>query len=418
MIRWHLESFLIKDLKPHPKNPRQINKKQQQHLEALIQKFGLIDKPIINRDLTIIGGHQRIAILKKMKEKEVQCWIPDHQLTTEEIDHLCIGLNLNQGTWDYDILANEWEPLNLLEWGFSEEQLLDCAKEIEKIEPDEDDEQVLEPAKDEDASTKLGDLYELNNHRIICGDSTMPDITQKVLNGEEPILMVTDPPYGVEYDPSWRDAAGKGCRAKGKVQNDDKVNWALAWHLFPGSVAYIWHAGKYASEVQKSLEEAEYSIISQIVWIKQHFALSRGDYHWQHEPCWYAVKKDHPHNWQGARDQATVWEIANLNCFGKSKEENEERTAHSTQKPIECMARPIRNNTAKGEGVYDPFLGSGTTLIAAEILDRTCYGIELSPAYCDIIVNRWVKIMQKNNKQYKVVKNNIDITHEYANKEK
>ena len=139
MINWTLQTIPIKELKDHPKNPRQINKEQLAHLENLIKKFGLIDKPIVNLDRMIIGGHQRIKILKKMKAKEVECWVPDHQLTEEEIDHLCIGLNLNQGQFDYDILANQWNPLDLLNWGFSEEQLVGKFEDlIDKIEEKEE----------------------------------------------------------------------------------------------------------------------------------------------------------------------------------------------------------------------------------------------------------------------------------------
>ena len=404
-MKWKLETRKIKDLKKHPKNPRQLSKEQEKHLTYSLDKFGLIEKPIVTIEGLIIGGHQRINVLKKQKVKEIECWVAEQEINDKDIEELNIRLNKNTGEWDYDILANEWEVNDLLEWGFTEEELTGEIGEIETIEAEEESE-TLEPGDDKDAITQLGDIYELNNeHRILCGDSTSPDVVSKVLNGAEPILMVTDPPYGVEYDPNWRGEAGKGQKAAGKVQNDDKVNWALAWHLFPGAVAYVWHAGKYCGEVEKSLTDSEYEIISQIIWVKQHFALSRGDYHWQHEPCWYAVKKGYPHNWQGARDQSTTWEISNLNCFGKSKEDGEERTAHSTQKPIECMARPIRNNTAKGEGVYDPFLGSGTTLIAAEQLGRICYGIELSPAYCDIIVNRWKKYMDKNGKPYSIKRN-------------
>ncbi len=408
MIQWHLEVLSIKDLKEHPKNPRQISKDQYAHLENLITKFGLIDKPIVNKDWTIIGGHQRIRILKKMKAKTVECWVPERQLEDEEIDHLCIGLNLNQGEWDYEKLGNEWEPLDLLNWGFTEKQLLDFCEIPEENLTDEDEE-IHEPNKDEDAITKLGDLYELGDHLLICGDSTNPDCVNRVLDGKEVILMVTDPPYGVSYEANWRsDACKDGAkRAKGKVSNDDRIDWTITYSLFKGSIAYIWHADRHAAEIVKNLEVCDFDIISQIIWAKQHFALSRGDYHWKHEPCWYAVRKGHNHNWKGDRKQTTLWEIANLNCMGKSKDEDE-RTDHSTQKPLECMSRPIQNHTDKGDWVYDPFLGSGTTLIAAERLGRKCIGIELSPAYCDVIVNRYVNFMKKKG-ETTIIKRNGEI---------
>jgi len=396
MKTWHLENRKIKDLLANPKNPRYIKKEMAQHLNDSIAKFGLIDKPIITQDNLIIGGHQRVNTLKKMKVKEVECWVCDQEVTQEEIDELMIGLNLHKGEFDYDKLANEFDIDKLFEWGFTPEELLDVDVKDILNEVSEEDNEVLEPPKD--PITKPGDIYELGNHRLMCGDSTNPDNVKALLNGNEPILMCTDPPYGVNYDPGWRDKAGKGCKAFGKVKNDDKINWSLVWHLFPGSIAYIWHAGKYCSEVEKSLTDCDFEIISQIIWQKQNFALSRGDYHWKHEPCWYAVKKGHQHNWQGARDQHTVWEISSLNAFGKNKDQDEERTNHSTQKPIECMARPIRNNTAEGEGVYDPFVGSGTTIIAAEKLNRICYAMEIDPGYCDICVARWVKLTGKKAK--------------------
>lgn len=397
-MEWVLVKKKIRDLKPHPRNPRKLSKHDYEHLQKSLDKFGLIDKPIINTDDMIIGGHQRIAVLKKSGAKEVECWAPKATLSEKEIDELNIRLNRATGEWEWDTLANEWEVNDLLEWGFTEEELsIDLSAAADEAEENA----VLEPPKD--PITRLGDLYELGEHRLICGDSTLPEVVAKVLDGAEPILMVTDPPYGVEYDPDWRGKAGKGQKASGKVKNDDRVNWSLAWHLFPGSVGYVWHAGKFCSEVQKSLEQAEYEVIAQIIWAKQNFALSRGDYHWQHEPCWYTVKKGHNHNWQGARDQSTVWEISNLNAFGTNQED--ERTAHSTQKPLECMRRPIRNNSAEGEGVYDPFLGSGTTLIAAEQLKRKCYGIELDPAYCNIIVQRWIKYRKEQGLSHEIKRN-------------
>lgn len=409
MITWTLETRKVKDLKPHPKNPRHLTKDQLKQLSESIEKFGLIDKPIVTIENEIIGGHQRLNVLKRLKFKEVDCWIPNRHLDSKEIDELNIRLNKNTGDWDWDVLANEWDVSDLMDWGFTAQEL--AGAEIEDLgsTSEEEDSEVLEPGKDEDAITKLGDIYHLGSHVLVCGDSTDPEIVKRALSLEEPILMVTDPPYGVEYDPAWRkdikEKKGKGARALGKVQNDDRVNWSLAWSLFPGSVAYIWHASKFCSEVQLSLEQAEFEVINQIIWKKQHFALSRGDYHWQHEPCWYAVRKGHQHNWQGARDQATVWEIANLNAFGGKEKEGDERTVHSTQKPLECMERPIQNNTEKYDHVYDPFLGSGTTLIACEKNDRICLGIELSPAYCDIIVKRWKKYRENVGKSNIIIRN-------------
>jgi len=399
----------ISKLKLNEKNPRKIDKDQFEKLchnietdpEYFKMRPCLVNET--NEGNIVYAGNQRLRAAKKLGLKQVPCIIAK-DIPEDLLKKRIVLDNTTHGEHDFEMLSSLYDPGELLELGMKEHELhLDAAELIEG--EAEEDSEILEPGKDEDAYTKLGDVYELNQHRIVCGDSTLPEYVEKCLNGAEPILMVTDPPYGVEYDPSWRDAAGKGRRAKGKVQNDDKINWALAWHLFPGSVAYVWHAGKYCGEVEKSLTDSEYEIISQIIWVKQHFALSRGDYHWQHEPCWYAIKKGHSHNWQGSRKECTIWEIANLNCFGKSKEDGEERTAHSTQKPIECMANPIRNNTSKGEGVYDPFLGSGTTLIAAEQLSRICYGIELSPAYVDIIVNRWKNYMEKNGREYSIKRN-------------
>jgi len=411
MIKWHLESRPIKSLKAYSKNPRKLTSEQYTHLHKSLEKFGLIDKPIVNHDNTIIGGHQRISVLKKDGIKDIECWIPERQLEEREIEELNIRLNKNTGEWDWDILANEWEVNDLIDWGFSPEEIFDA--NVEDLGSTEEDNEVLEPGQDADAITKLGDVYDLNQHRLICGDSTLPDVVTNLLGLAIPILMVTDPPYGVEYDPNWRDPSNIGTdgirvsvKSKGKVQNDDKVNWALAYSLFPGSIAYVWHSLKMP---MSSLSDAGYEIISEIIWVKQHFALSRGDYHWQHEPCWYAVKKGHNHNWQGSRKECTIWEIASMSAFGGKKEDGEERTAHSTQKPMECMAKPIRNNTAVGEGVYDPFLGSGTTLIACEQLGRICYGIELSSAYCDIIIARWIKWMQKNQKPFTIKKNGLEI---------
>jgi len=223
----------------------------------------------------------------------------------------------------------------------------------------------------------------VGGHRLLAGDSTKAEDVARVMGGDKALLMVTDPPYGVEYDADWRNRADRangkpyGARAIGKVENDDVADWTPAWMLFTGDVAYIWHADRRASEVQRSIESAGFVIRCQIIWAKQQFAISRGDYHWKHEPCWYAVRKGATGHWGGDRSQTTLWEI---DKHVKSE------TGHSTQKPIECMARPIRNHDSKF--VYDPFLGSGTTMVACQNLNRKCRGIEISPNYCAVILER------------------------------
>jgi DNA modification methylase len=166
----------------------------------------------------------------------------------------------------------------------------------------------------------------------------------------------------------------------GKVLNDDRADWRAAWALFPGDVAYVWHAGNKAHIVAESIEASGFTIRAQIIWAKHQFVIGRGHYHPHHEPCWYAVRESKTGHWTGDRTQSTLWQIG--------KPLNSE-TGHSTQKPVECMRRPIENNSSAGQAVYDPFLGSGTTLVAAEMMGRVCHGIEIDPGYCDVAVTRW-----------------------------
>ena len=240
----------------------------------------------------------------------------------------------------------------------------------------------------------MGKLVLKSRHRVLCGDSTKPEDVARLLGGTVPFLMVTDPPYGVEYDPKWRDdeqalPGRTKTRMTGTVENDDRVDWTEAYKLFPGRVAYVWHAGRFAADLVLNLRVSDFEIRTQIIWRKQNFCISRGHYHWQHKPCWYAVRKGASAKWCGDRTQSTIWDIANNSPFGSGKEEV---TVHGTQKPLECMARPIRNHGGPDDDVYDPFLGSGTTLIAAEQLNRRCFGMEISPAYCDVIITRFERL--------------------------
>ncbi|MBN9524100.1 site-specific DNA-methyltransferase [bacterium] len=250
------------------------------------------------------------------------------------------------------------------------------------------DEFDVAPTGDGPTRTTVGDLWVIGGrHRLLVGDATDPAAVARLFAGAVPFLMVTDPPYGVDYDPDWRNAAaeaghlGYAARRTGTVANDGRADWAAAYALFPGAVAYVWHAGRHAATVAAGLEAAGLGVRSQIVWRKPHFAISRGHYHWQHEPCWYAVREGPSARWCGDRTQSTVWDITN-------RVNAEDRNDHGTQKPLECMARPIRNHGGDGDVVYDPFLGSGTTLVAAHRLGRACYGCELDPAYADVILRR------------------------------
>jgi len=246
------------------------------------------------------------------------------------------------------------------------------------------DEFDTQAALEGECRVQTGDLWLIDGgrHRLVCGDRTEAATVEMVLAGEKPFLMVTDPPYGVNYDPNWRnEAAAQGHLAYaairiGEVANDERIDWEEAWELSPSLVAYCWHADRHASVIQQSLEEVGFEIRCQVIWAKSNFPISRGHYHWRHEPCWYAVREGSTAKWIGDRLQTTLWEI-NL-------DKNVEG-GHSTQKPLECMARPIRNH--EGD-VYDPFLGSGTTLIAAQRLGRRCFGVEIEPHYCEVVLRR------------------------------
>jgi DNA modification methylase len=192
--------------------------------------------------------------------------------------------------------------------------------------------------------------------------------------------MVTDPPYGVEYDPEWRHRRGVNkSKRTGKIKNDEIADWTPTWNLYPGEIAYVWHGALRSTIVADSLISSGFSIRAQIIWAKERLVMSQGDYHWQHEPCWYAVRKKG--SWMGDRKQTTLWTIGN---GGQDAE-----TKHATQKPVECMRRPMLNNSSPGQAVYEPFLGSGTTLIAAQSCGRICFGIEIDPLFVDLAIRRW-----------------------------
>lgn len=249
------------------------------------------------------------------------------------------------------------------------------------------------------AVTKPGDVWILGRHRLVCGDSTRREDVQKALRGVAPLLMVTDPPYGVEYNAEWR-AKAKGSKASakersGKLIGDSRADWSEAWILSGASISYVWHAALFSDVVMASLRKADYDVRQQIIWAKTILTLSRSAYHWKHECCWYAVKKGANANWLADRKQTTLWEIVAPNMPGSK----ENKTPHPTQKPVLIYATPIRNHCGPDDLIYDPFAGSGTLFVAAEQLERVACGIEIDPKYADVIVERWQNLTGKKAKR-------------------
>ena len=387
-LKWQAVNIRLSQLKEYSDNPRKITDKLLEKLASHISEDGYHQRIIVDSDYTIIGGHQRKKALYMAgydEDNEIEVLMPNRKLSAEEVDRLNIRDNLSFGEYDFDILTERFDMEDLVSFGMDKD-LLTPIFDTMTLDGIGEEEAINLP---EEPTSKLGDVYILGNHRLMCGDSTNADHVTKLLDGSNPTLMVTDPPYGVNYEPEWRNNIGEAHgvpRNTGKVLNDNILDWSEAYSLFTGDVAYIWHPSKYTHKFAENIESCSFELINLIIWSKQHFVLSRGDYHHHHEPLWYAVKKGKQHNWQGKRDQSTIWEINNNNVFGGG---GEEQTGHGTQKPLECMLRPILNNSKEGESVYDPFGGSGTTLIACEKSKRNCYMMELSPAYLDVIIKRW-----------------------------
>jgi DNA modification methylase len=369
-------------VRPYANNPRQNDDAVDAVAES-IRRFGFRQPIVVDADGVIVAGHTRFRAAQRLGLATVPVHVAT-DLTPDEVRayRLADNKTAELASWDDAMLSIELDALRGagIDWtllGFNEEELaklLAPAGTEGLTDPD------AVPEKPADPITKPGDLWLLGKHRLLCGDSTSATDVARLLDGAVPALMVTDPPYGVEYDPEWRmDAGLTGNTARmGKVMNDDRADWTEAWKLFPGDVAYVYHAGVFASTVQQSLERAGFAIRAQIIWAKDRLALSRGDYHWQHEPCWYAVREGGKGHRTDDRTQTTLWSIPARDDAGHG---------HGTQKPVECMERPVRNHLA--DLVYEPFAGSGTTVIACERTGRTCMAMELDPGYCDVVVRRW-----------------------------
>ncbi len=384
-----IEQWPLERLRPYAKNAKTHGPDQVAKIAASMAEFGWTVPVLVSAEGEVIAGHGRILAAGELGLDQAPVIVLEHLSEAQRRAYRIADNKLTElGGWDDGLLSEELQALSadgfdLALTGLDEAELDRLLGEIgDNTEAAAGEDDIPEPPVE--PVTRAGDLWVLGRHRLLCGDATVATDVERLLDGAVPHLMVTDPPYGVDYDPQWRNASGISATARtGKVANDHRADWREAWALFPGDVAYVWHAGVHASTVADSLVAAGFGIRAQIIWAKPRLVLSRGHYHWQHEPCWYAVRDGATGHWQGARDQTTIWAI------GTGDQSEDGATVHGTQKPVECMRRPILNNSASGAAVYEPFCGSGTTIIAAETTGRAAFALELEPRYCDVAVERW-----------------------------
>ena len=378
---------------------------------ASIREFGFKVPCLVRGDGEVVDGDLRLKAARKLGLTEVPVILCDEwTLTQVKAFRLLVNRSAVWADWDEELLAVEFQELSeadldLSLTGFDPREIDDLL-----LLPNEDQRENAAPPLPSNPVSRPGDLWLCGRppHRILCADATSPDAVAHLLGKHKPILMVTDPPYGIELDSEWRDRAGlNGCgpaqpsylkrRTEGHtettISGDTRADWSDAFALLPSlQIGYVWHASVFTAEVLAGLLRIGFLYPQQIIWNKGRPVLTRTHYWYQHEPCWYVRKKNAP--WFGKPgDNSTVWDSPSPKfIMGGS---DEEKFDHPTQKPIELMRRPILNHTKRKELVYDPFLGSGTTLVAAELTKRVCLGIELDAKYVDVAVTRWQTLTGK-----------------------
>jgi len=380
-----LRKIKIADLVPASYNPRKALKpgdKEYEKIKRSIEEFGYCEPVIVNSDMTIIGGHQRVTVLKDLGYSEIDCIVIDIDKTKERA--LNIALNKITGEWNKELLADLIAELQDSDFdvtftGFDPpeiEQLMNSVHDKEIVE----DEFDIEAQLQQPTVTREGDLWLLGEHRLVCGDSTLPETYDLLMAGRKANLVVTDPPYNVDYEGS-----------AGKIKNDKMAEEQFEKFLFAAYVnmeqnmmddasIYVFHSDSHGLAFRRAFEEAGFYLSGCCIWKKNSLVLGRSPYQWLHEPVLFGWKKGGRHQWYADRKQTTVWE------YDKPKKND----LHPTMKPVNLIAYPIKNSSMSNCIVLDPFGGSGSTLIAADQLKRICYTVELDPKYADVIVNRYL----------------------------
>lgn len=386
----------VSELIPYVRNARTHSEAQVAQIAASIREFGFLSPILVAEDNTILAGHGRLAAAQKLGLKKVPCVKENHLTETQKRAYIIADnkLSLNAG-WDNELLAVELSELegadfNLDLLGFDEAELssiFDADKDVS------DDDFDVEKELEEPCFSKTGDIWTLGRHRVICGDATKLETYKTLLENTKVNLVVTDPPYNVNYEGS-----------AGKIKNDNMEDDKFYQFLFNSFVnmeqamaddasIYVFHADTEGLNFRKAFQDAGFYLSGCCIWKKPSLVLGRSPYQWQHEPCLYGWKKKGKHKWYAGRKETSVWE------FEKPKKNAD----HPTMKPIALLAYPIKNSSMTNSLVLDPFAGSGSTLIACEQTGRICYAIELDEKYCDVIVKRYIEQIG-NDKSVKVLR--------------
>ena len=399
-----LKTLLVSDLKPAAYNPRKKLKpgdKEYEKIKSSIEEFGFADPLVVNSDMTIIGGHQRLTVALDLGYTEVPCAVVDVDKTREKA--LNIALNKITGAWDENLLADLLKDIqdsnfDLGFTGFEPPEIETLFNKIHSKDVHEDNFDV-DAELDKPVFSHLGDLWYLGKHKVICADSTKEESYTKLMGGLQANLVLTDPPYNVNYGDKSEmldDYLG-GARNNNHIMNDnmsdsDFHEFLLAAYkqmhdnLAKDGSIYVFHAETEGVNFRTAFLEAGFKLSSCCIWKKNALVLGRSPYQWIHEPCLYGWRDDGTHQWYSDRSQTTVWE------YDRPKANKD----HPTMKPVALLSYPIRNSTMTNGIVLDPFLGSGSTLIACCETERICCGIELDPKFVDVIVKRYLAWCQEN----------------------
>ena len=390
-ITWKIEKRKLADLKPHPKNPRQFTEKGMKDLENSIKSIGFMQPININQDGTILSGHGRTLKLKEMGEVDVDVYVPDRMLTPKQEEEVLVRANANTaGKWDWDLLANNFELAEINDWGLEVPDMeIEAEEDLEAKEDDFDAEPPTKPI------TVLGDLYEIGENRLLCGDSTCSDTVAKLMNGKKADMVFTDPPYGVSYQSNMRTKTAKF----DVLKNDDIfiTEWINNLPIYSRGFVFVWTSWKVIKEWIEFLQPLG-EMTNMIIWNKGGGGLGdlKGTFLSDFE---VALVYNRDAEIKGKR-LGSVWSV------GK---DGSSTYLHPTQKPVELAAMAIENILDKNKIVLDLFLGSGSTMVASHQLKRKCYGIELDPKYCDVIVKRMIKL----DPSLKLTRNGEDCKNEF-----